>query len=146
MIPSATPAMVAICASCVVIGAVALYIVSLVLSSIGRSKRKPTRQSQKRASIMDRVGTMNIILVIVGVMLLWFTLKMIDLFEQYGMIPDTLVNCVFVCLGGECGILGWIKTTKEKYRDRSWQKEDEQAIRKAAQAAELEHTKEEPMG
>ena len=137
--PSVTPPIVVMCASCVVIGAVALYIVSMLLSGIGRTKRKRIRQAQKQGSIIDRVGTMNIILVIVGVMLLLFTLKMIDLFEQYGTIPDTLVNCVFVCLGGECGILGWIKTTKEKYRDRSWKKADEEAAGKAAQG-------EEPMG
>lgn len=40
------------------------------------------------------------------------------------MVPDTLVNCVFVALAGECGIMGWIKTSKEKNKDRRWQLED----------------------
>ena len=67
---------------------------------------------------------MNVILIIVGVFLVAFTLKMISLFETYGMVPDTLVNCVFVALAGECGIMGWIKTSKEKNKDRRWQLED----------------------
>ena len=64
------------------------------------------------------------ILIIVGVFLVAFTLKMISLFEAYGMVPDTLINCVFVALAGECGIMGWIKTSKEKNKDRRWQLED----------------------
>ena len=31
----------------------------------------------------------------------------------YG-IPDTLCQCVFALLGGECGVMGWIKTNKDK--------------------------------
>ena len=40
------------------------------------------------------------------------------------MVPDTLVNCVFAALAGECGIMGWIKTSKEKNKDRKWILED----------------------
>ncbi|MCC8136411.1 MAG: hypothetical protein LIO40_07090 [Ruminococcus sp.] len=75
-------------------------------------------------------GTMNIILIIVGVSLLCFTVCMIYLFTVYGSIPDTLCTCVFAALGGECGVMGWIKTTKDKRREREWQKEDEQEARK----------------
>ena len=55
--------------------------------------------------------------------------------------PDTLITCVFATLGGECGILGWIKTTKEKKQDRRWQladmrREKEEAERIAQQTEE----------
>ena len=30
-----------------------------------------------------------------------------------------------MALAGEAGIMGWIKTNKEKYRERRWQKEDQ---------------------
>ena len=50
---------------------------------------------------------------------------MILLFEKYGSVPDTLITCVFAALAGECGIMGWIKTTKEKNKDREWFLEDE---------------------
>ena len=76
---------------------------------------------------------MNIILVVLAVALVAFTLEMIDLFKQYGMVPDTLVQCVFVAVTGECGFMGWIKTNKEKYRDRKWQKEDMREANMAAQ-------------
>lgn len=67
---------------------------------------------------------MNLILFICAVAIVAFTLEMIDLFKEYGMIPDTLVSCVFLAVTGECGFMGWIKTNKEKYRDRRWQKRD----------------------
>lgn len=75
---------------------------------------------------MDKktIGTMDIILVIVGILLVVFTVTMIVLFERYGAIPDTLCTCVFAALAGECGIMGWIKTTKERHKDREWQLQD----------------------
>lgn len=76
-----------------------------------------------------KAGTMDIILIIVGVSLLAFTVYMIHLFKIYGAVPDTLVTCVFACLGGECGIMGWIKTTKNRNEERKWQIEDEERHR-----------------
>ena len=67
---------------------------------------------------------MDIILVVMAVLLVAFTLKMILVFEQTGAIPDTLCTCVFAALGGECVVMGWIKTTKDKLTDRKWQIED----------------------
>ena len=68
-------------------------------------------------------GVMNIVLLIAAILL------------AYGAIPDTLVNCVFLALTGEAGIMGWIKTRKEKYRERRWQKEDQREAEQAAKAA-----------
>lgn len=39
---------------------------------------------------------------------------MLVLYETTGGIPDTLCQCVFALLGGECGVMGWIKTNKDK--------------------------------
>lgn len=77
-------------------------------------------------------GVMNIVLLISALLLAWFTVTMIQLFREYGMVPDTLVSCVFMALAGEAGIMGWIKTNKEKYRDRKWQKEDQKEMEEAA--------------
>ena len=77
-------------------------------------------------------GVMNIVLLISALLLAWFTVAMIQIFKTYGMIPDTLVNCVFMALAGEAGVMGWIKTSKEKYRDRRWQKEDQKELEEAA--------------
>lgn len=70
------------------------------------------------------IGMMDIVLVFVAVTLLLFVAAMIWLFAEYGSIPDTLCTCVFAVLGGECGVMGWIKTNKDKVRDRQWEKED----------------------
>ena len=87
------------------------------------------------------IGTMDFILLIVFLCLTVFTIAMIALFTVYGSVPDTLITCVFATLGGECGILGWIKTTKEKKQDRRWQladmrREKEEAERIAQQTEE----------
>ena len=71
------------------------------------------------------LNKMDVILVIIGVTLVVFTVRMIKLYEVTGSIPDTLVTAVFTVCGGECGIMGWIKNTNEKKRDRAWKLEDE---------------------
>lgn len=76
--------------------------------------------SEKKKS----VGVMNVVLLFVAASLIVFTVVMIYTFQTYGAIPDTLCTCVFVALGGECGAMAWIKTTKERYRERDWELED----------------------
>ena len=75
------------------------------------------RTQAKTKGRKKRMGTMDFILLIVFLCLTVFTIAMIVLFTVYGSVPDTLITCVFATLGGECGILGWIKTTKEKKQD-----------------------------
>lgn len=82
------------------------------------------KKSGKAAKEPKKIRTMDLILVIVGILLISFTITMIVIFKQTGMIPDTLCTCVFAALGGECGVMGWIKTSKERHRDRSWELED----------------------
>lgn len=81
-------------------------------------------KKQKKKKFMDRLGVMNFILILVGISLLVFTIEMIRIYKEFGAVPDTLVACVFTALGGECGIMGWIKTTKEKNKEREWEIED----------------------
>lgn len=75
------------------------------------------------------IGTMNVILVIVAILLIAFTVEMVIIFRECGMIPDTLCTCVFAALGGECGVMGWIKVTKEKKQERAWILQDRQEER-----------------
>ena len=72
-----------------------------------------------------KVRTMDVILVVIAVALFAFTLEMIALYKETGAIPDTLCTCVFTALGGECGAMAWIKTTKDRKTDRKWQLEDQ---------------------
>lgn len=60
--------------------------------------------------------TMNVILVILAIAVITFTITMIQIFIKTGSTPDTLITCVFVATTGELGVMGWIKSTKEKYR------------------------------
>lgn len=73
---------------------------------------------------MKKLGVMDIVLIFIAVSLVVFTVVMIQTFWLYGAIPDTLCNCVFGVLGTECGAMAWIKTTKERRKDRKWEIED----------------------
>ena len=72
-----------------------------------------------------KLRTMDVILIVVAVALVAFTLEMLAIYRETGAIPDTLCTCVFGALGGECGAMAWIKTTKERKTDRKWQREDQ---------------------
>lgn len=120
------------CAAGFALGIVSLLLLSRLFGASDRKKRRrrnsraSKEKPEKKVSWIERIGVMNLILIIVGAALLIFTVAMIELFKVYGMIPDTLVSCVFAVLGGECGVMGWIKTNKDKHQDRKWQKEDMQ--------------------
>lgn len=99
-----------------------------------RDKKNEVDKKSYQSSEKKGIGTMNLILIIVGVSLLAFTIAMIWIFLTYAAIPDTLCTCVFAALGGECGVMGMIKTSKEKYKEREWKKEDEREAMENAQA------------
>lgn len=92
-------------------------------------------KEEKATGEKRSIKVMNLILVIVGISLLVFTVVMIQIFQMYGAVPDTLVTCVYATLGGECGIMGWIKTTKDRTRERKWEKQDQREAR--AEAAQM---------
>jgi hypothetical protein len=70
------------------------------------------------------IGVMDRILVFIAILLLVFTSVMIVIYTKTGGIPDTLCTCVFSVCGGECGVMGWIKTNKDRQRDREYELED----------------------
>ncbi|MBR1524363.1 MAG: hypothetical protein IJ641_07900 [Lachnospiraceae bacterium] len=70
--------------------------------------------------------TMDKILIALAVFLLVFVAAMLWIYLKTGGIPDTLCTCVFAICGGECGVMGWIKTTKERMREREQELEDRQ--------------------
>lgn len=87
-----------------------------------RMKRR--RAKAKAAKPKRQIRTMDVILVVIAIALTAFTIEMIKIFRETGMIPDTLCTCVFTALGGECGAMAWIKTSKERRRERKWELED----------------------
>ena len=76
-------------------------------------------------AFFSNLGTINLILIILGISIFAFVLKMVQLFEMYGTVPDTLITCFFAVVGGECGVMGWIRTNKENNKMRKWQLEDQ---------------------
>lgn len=88
-----------------------------------QEKNKETIAKRLRKAI-EKIGTMNIVLVLVGVFFVWFNWEMIQTYRQYGDIPETYACAVIAATIGECGICGWIRTNKDRRRDRKWEKED----------------------
>lgn len=76
---------------------------------------------------MQKMNTMDVILVIVGLAVAAFTVCMIFLYIFTGGIPDTLCQCFYTLCGGECGIMGVIKSFKVMAVKRAWQVEDRKA-------------------
>ena len=80
---------------------------------------------KKIRGFIKKVGTLNLILILVGAFFVWFNWQMIVTFRMYGNIPETYACAVVAATIGECGICGWIRTNKDKRLDRKWQKEDQ---------------------
>ena len=76
----------------------------------------------------EKWKTMDVILVILAIFLLVFV--MIAIYIRTGGIPDTLCTCVFSVCGGECGVMGWIKTTKDRHLSRQYELEDRETDKK----------------
>ena len=61
-----------------------------------------------------KIKTSKVILLVMAVLLIAFVWKMINLYEETGGVPDTLVSCV---LGGglaELALTAWITVSKVK--------------------------------
>lgn len=65
-----------------------------------------------------KIGTLNIILFIVGAFFVWFNWQMLCIFREYGAIPESYACAVIAATIGECGICGWIRTTKDKKQNK----------------------------
>lgn len=98
-------------------------VVNLIAYLTGKrlSERKRLTNADK---LKRQVGFMNKVLVIIAVYLLVFTQEMVYIHITTGSTPDTLIVSVYAFCGGECGIMGWIKTTKERLREREYEIED----------------------
>nr|UVY15379.1 MAG: hypothetical protein [Bacteriophage sp.] len=61
-----------------------------------------------------KIGTMDKVLVLEGVILVAYTVAALAVFWHTGGEPSTLTACVFGVCGLENGVMGWIKTNKDK--------------------------------
>lgn len=88
-------------------------------------------------SFVAKVGTLNLILILVGAFFVWFNYEMLITFREYGNIPETYACAVVAATIGECGICGWIRTTKDRRQERKWEKEDQKKIEKQENEEEI---------
>lgn len=79
---------------------------------------------KKIREFIKEVGTLNLILILVGAFFVWFNWQMICVFRECGAIPESYACAVVAATIGECGICGWIRTTKDRRQERKWEKED----------------------
>lgn len=68
----------------------------------------------KRKKQRKKIKTANVVLFIITVLLILFTLRVLNIVETTGYQPSALIAAVFAAALGEFGILGWIKNTKIK--------------------------------
>lgn len=82
-------------------------------------EQKKQNFSQRVLGTVSRIGTLNIVLLCVFGYMIYLNWKMIQVFLMCGTAPETAWCALIAALLGECGICGWIKTSKEKrkYRD-----------------------------
>ena len=83
-----------------------------------------SRLIQKLKNFYRKIGTLNVILFLVGIFFVWFNGQMIQTYRMYGSIPESYACAVVAATIGECGMCGWIRTTKDRKRERNWEKED----------------------
>lgn len=99
-------------------------------------KRKGLHPLGKLKEAMGRIGTLNLILILVGAFFVWFNWHMLCIFREQGMIPETYACAVIAATIGECGICGWIRTNKDRRREHQWEQEEKQAERSAEKERE----------
>lgn len=93
-----------------------------------RSRKKKSFHSLRRLKkIVGKIGTLNLILILVGAFFVWFNWQMLEIFRQYASIPETYACAVIAATIGECGICGWIRTNKDRRREHQWEQEEKQA-------------------
>lgn len=83
----------------------------------------------KRRKRRKKIKTLDIILICVFGYMIFLNWKMIQLFQMTGSAPETAWCALIAALIGECGICGWIRVSKDRSRERKWEKEDKKEER-----------------
>jgi len=90
-----------------------------------RSRKRIGRSPiEKLKEVIGKIGTLNLILILVGAFFVWFNWQMLEIFREYASIPETYACAVIAATIGECGICGWIRTNKDRRREHQWELEE----------------------
>jgi len=108
-----------------------------------QNKKKGVRPLKKIKEIIDRIGTLNLILILVGAFFLWFNWQMLEIFCEFSSIPETYACAVIAATIGECGICGWIRTNKDKKMEHKWEQDEKMQAENLAESKESEEQEDE---
>ena len=89
------------------------------------TKKKEFHLLKKLKEGINKIGTLNLILILVGAFFVWFNWQMLMIFKQCGSIPETYACAVIAATIGECGICGWIRTNKNRRQEHQWDQEQQ---------------------
>ncbi len=105
---------------------------------MGGRKKKRFRPLRKLKEGISKIGTLNLILILVGAFFVWFNWQMLEIFREYASIPETYACAVIAATIGECGICGWIRTNKDRRREHQWEQEEKKQADESAESTESE--------
>ena len=77
-------------------------------------QRARTLRRQTKTGPPKKMGVMDKVLIFEAVILIAYTVADLAVFWHTGAEPYTLTGCVFGVCGLENGVMGWIKTNKDK--------------------------------
>ena len=86
----------------------------LLCRIVGPRLYRPRRLQPDGGGGKGKMGTMDKVLILEAVILVAYTAADMAVFWHTGAEPSTLTACVFGVCGFENGVMGWIKTSKEK--------------------------------
>lgn len=91
----------------------------------------------KRRKRKKKIKTLDVVLICVFGYMLFLNWQMIHLFQATGSAPEAAWCALIAALIGECGICGWIRVSKDRNKERRWEKEDRKTIEKQEQEEEI---------
>lgn len=86
----------------------------LARTALLRLRRRNRALHRKLRVEKGKMGVMDKVLILEAVLLIAYTVADLMVFWHTGAEPTTLTACVFGVCGLENGVMGWIKTSKEK--------------------------------
>ena len=86
----------------------------LLCRIVGPRLYRPRRLQPDGGGDKGKMGVMDKVLILEAVILVSYTVADLAVFWHTGSEPSTLTACVFGVCGLENGVMGWIKTNKDK--------------------------------
>ena len=100
-------------------------------------KKRDFRLWKKIKEVAGKVGTLNLVLILMFAFFIWFNWQMLCIFRDYAAIPETYACAVIAATIGEAGICGWIRTTKDRKREHKWKQEEREKDKKENESEDL---------